>query len=101
MMSAFREMRSLKTRDVAARELLSKTLADRLNQSNKIITIAFEQIDSQLKLLGLEKTPDAVTQEASRRLLEVLQSSQPSVTGQSSQPNREVPKAESLTERAP
>lgn len=99
--SAFRESRWLKTRDVVARELLSKTLADQLDQSNKIITIALEQIDSQLKLLGLEKTPEAVTQEVSRRLLEVLQSSQPSLTGQSSQPKREVPKAESLPERAP
>ena len=92
--NAFREARWLKPQDVVARELLSKTLEDQLDTANKLITIALEQIDSQLKLLGLEKTPDAVTQEVSRRLLEALQSSQPSLTGQNSQPNREVPKSE-------
>ena len=57
---------------------LSKTLGDQMDNADKMITIALEQIDSQLKLLGLEKTPDALTQEVSRRLREVLQSSQPS-----------------------
>jgi len=90
----FREAPSLKPQDVVARELLSKTLGDALDKANKMISIALEQIDAQLKLLGLEKTPDAATQEVSRRLLEVLQSSQPSRTGQNSQPNRGVPKSE-------
>jgi hypothetical protein len=91
--NVFREAARLKPQDMVARELLSKTFGDELDKANKMITIALEQIDSQLKLLGLEKTPDAVTQEVSRKLLEVLQSSQPSLTGQNSQPNREVPKS--------
>ena len=70
--NAFREAQRLKLQDVAARELLSKTLGDQLDKSNSIIAIALEQIDSQLKLLGLEKTADAKTQEVSRRLREVL-----------------------------
>jgi hypothetical protein len=61
--NAFREARRLKPQDVVARELLSKTLGDQPDKANKIITIALEQIDSQLKLLGLEKTPDPVTHE--------------------------------------
>ncbi len=52
---------------VAERELLAKTLGDSLYKANKLITIALEQIDSQLKLLGLEKTPDAATPEVSRK----------------------------------
>lgn len=83
----------MKTKDVVVSEL-NKTLGDQLDKANKLITIALEQIDSQLKLVGLEKTPDAMTQEVSRRLREVLHSSQPSLTGQNSQPNREVPKSE-------
>ena len=90
----FRESRLLKLNSVGARELLNKGLAGEPDKANKMISIALEQIDSQLNLLCLKKTPDAVTQEVSRRLLEVLQSSQPSVTGDNSQPNREVPKAE-------
>jgi hypothetical protein len=69
---AFREARQFKPTDSAARELLSKTLGDQLDKANSMITIALEQIDSQLKLLGLEKTADAKTQEVSRRLREVL-----------------------------
>lgn len=94
--NALRDSRrlNLNLQDVVAREFLSKTLGDELDKANSMITIALEQIDSQLKLLGLEKTPDAVTQEVSRRLLEVLQSSQPSLAGHNSQPNREVPKSE-------
>ena len=92
--NVFREARRLKPQDVVARELLSKTFGDELDKATKMITIALEQIDSQLNLLGLQKTADAVTQEVSRRLLEVLQSSQLSLTGQNSQPNREVPKSE-------
>jgi hypothetical protein len=88
--NVLREARGLKPQ---VRELLSKTLGDELDNVSKLITIALEQIDSQLKLLGLEKTPDAVTQEVSRRLLEVLRSSQASLTDQNSQPNREVPKS--------
>jgi hypothetical protein len=92
--TVFREARLLRPLDVVARELLSKTLGDQLDNANKIITITLEQIDSQLKLLGLEKTPDAVTQEVSRRLLEVLRSSQPSPVGYDSRPNPETPKSE-------
>lgn len=92
--NAFREAPSLKPQDLVAHELLNKILGDELDKANKLITIALEQIDSQLKLLGLEKTPDAVTQEVSRRLLEILQSPRPSVTSQNSQPNREGPKSE-------
>jgi hypothetical protein len=93
---AFGEARRLRLRpqDVDARELMSKTVGDELDRANKLIMIALEQIDSQLKLLGLEKTPDALTQEVSRRLREVLQSAQLSPTGQNSDPNREVPKSE-------
>jgi hypothetical protein len=78
--NAFREARQLKLQDVVARELLSKTLGDQLDKATAIITIALEQIDSQLKRLGLEKTADAMTQEVSRRLLGVLGRSQGSVT---------------------
>jgi hypothetical protein len=91
--AVFREVR-LKPQDVVARELFNKTLGDQLDNANKIITIALEQIDSQLKLLGLEKTPDAVTQEVSRRLLEVLQNSPQSLAGHNSRPNPEMPKSE-------
>ena len=70
----------MKLQDVVARELLSKTLGDQLDKATTIITIALEQIDSQLKLLGLEKTADAMTQEVGRRLRAVLGSSQGSVT---------------------
>jgi hypothetical protein len=85
--NAFQEARMLKLQDAVARELMNKTLGDQLENANSIITIALEQIDSQLKRLGLEKTPDAVTQEVSRRLLEVLQSSKPSPKGQKDQSN--------------
>jgi hypothetical protein len=91
---AAREARELKPTDLVARELLSKTLGDQLDKANSMITIALEQIDSQLKRLGLEKTADAETQEVSRRLLEVLRSSQPSLTGENIQASREVPKSE-------
>jgi hypothetical protein len=73
----FREERQLKLPDGAARALLDKTLADELDKASNIITIALEQIDSQLNLLGLQKTPDAATQEVSRRLDEILRTSQP------------------------
>lgn len=91
---AIREAWRLERQHVVVRKQLSKMLGDELDKVDSIITITLEQIDSQLKLLGLEKTPDAMTQEVSRRLREVLQSSQPSLTGQNSQPNREVPKSE-------
>jgi hypothetical protein len=81
---ALRETRRLNLKDLVARELLSKALGDDLDKASSMITIALEQIDTQLKLLGLEKTPDAMTQEVSRRLLEVLQSSEPSLPGQNS-----------------
>jgi len=89
---AFGEVRRLRLRreDLAARELLNKTVGDELDKANKLITIALEQIDSQLKRLGLEKTHDALTQEIGRRLHEVLQSSPPSLTGQNSEPNRQL-----------
>lgn len=92
--NAFQQARWLKPQDVVARERLSKMLGDELDKANEMITIALEQIDSQLKLLGLKKTPDAVTQEVSRRLLEVLQGSPPSLSDENSQPNPEVPKSE-------
>ena len=79
---AVREARELKPIDLVARELLSKTLGDQLDKVSSMITIALEQIDSQLKRLGLEKTADAQTQEVSRKLLEVLGSSERSVTTQ-------------------
>jgi hypothetical protein len=78
--NAAREARQLKPTDSAAREVLGKALGDQLDKANSMITIALEQIDSQLKFLGLEKTADAATQEVSRRLLEVLGRSQRSVT---------------------
>ena len=71
--AAFREARRLSPSDAAARELLSKKFGDQMDNASSLITIALEQIDSQLKLLGLEKTKDAATQDVSRRLLEVLQ----------------------------
>jgi hypothetical protein len=51
--NAFREARGLQLQDVVARDLLSKTLGDQLDKANSMMTIALEQIDSQLKLLGL------------------------------------------------
>ena len=92
--NVLREARRLKPQDVVARARLSKMLGDELDKASKLITIAIEQIDSQLKLLGLEKTPDAATQEVSRRLLEILRSSQASLTDQNSQPNWKRPKSE-------
>jgi hypothetical protein len=75
-------MRKLSPSNAAARKLLSEQFGDQLDKANSMITIALEQIDSQLKLLGLEKKQDAVTQEVSRMLLEVLRGPQPSPTGQ-------------------
>ena len=71
--NVFRDPRWLKPQGVAEPELLN-ILGDQLDTASNIISIALEQIDSQLKLLGLKKTPDSVTQEVSRRLREVLQS---------------------------
>jgi hypothetical protein len=92
--NALREARRLNLQDVVMRKQLSKMLGDELDKLDSMITITLEQIDSQLKLLGIEKTPDAMTQEVSRRLLEVLHSSPASLTGQNTQQNREVPKSE-------
>jgi hypothetical protein len=72
--SAVQEARQLKATDPVTQERLSKMLADQLHEANNLITIALEQIDSQLKLLGLEKAADKATLEISRRLQEVLQS---------------------------
>jgi hypothetical protein len=71
--NVFRVRAGFKPEGVADPELL-KILGDQLERASNIISIALEQIDSQLKLLGLKKTPDSVTQEVSRRLREVLQS---------------------------
>jgi hypothetical protein len=90
MENAFRGAWQLKPTDSVTGELVNKALGDQLDKANSIITIAVEQIDSQLKLLGLEKTADAETQEVSRRLLEVLGRSQPSSTGQQRQANRKM-----------
>jgi len=90
--SAFREVRWLQLQDVVVRERLSKMLGDELDKATTIITIVLEQIDSQLRRLGLEKTADAKTEEVSRRLLEVLGNSERSVTRQNRQANREVAK---------
>jgi len=92
--NAFRNVQHLKPKDVGARELLSKMLGDQLDNANKMITITLEQIDSQLRLLGLEKAQDAETQEVSRRLREVLQSQYASLPVQNAQSNQEVPKSE-------
>jgi hypothetical protein len=92
--NAFREAHRLKLQDVAAHELRSKMLGDQLDKTNSLITIALEQLDLQLGLLGLKKVPDAGTQDVSRRLLEVLQSSHRSFRDQNSQPNREEPESE-------
>ncbi|HET6889824.1 MAG TPA: hypothetical protein VFH31_01875 [Pyrinomonadaceae bacterium] len=81
---------SLKPRKAVDRELLSKTLGDQLDNATKIITITLEQIDLQLKKLGLEKTEeDAVTQEVSRRLVEVLETHS-RVPDRPSRPNPEI-----------
>jgi hypothetical protein len=66
------KMLQLSPSDAATREILSKKFGDQMDNANNLITIALEQIDSQLKLLGLEKKKDVATQEVSRRLLEVL-----------------------------
>jgi len=69
--TAFGKMGKLKPQDVAP---VGKVLARQLDMAIRIIIIVPEQIDSQLNLLGLEKTPDAATQEISRRLHEILRS---------------------------
>lgn len=68
-----------------AREILSRALGDDMDRVCRLITLTLERIDSELKRLGLEKTPDAGTQEVSRRLREALQNLPP---------NRDVPKPE-------
>jgi len=85
---ALREGLLLKPSDGVARESLNKTLGDQLDNASELITIVLELIDSELKLLGLSKTPDLVTQEVSRKLLEILQSSHSSLTDQNLQPNQ-------------
>ena len=69
--TAFRKGRKLKPQDVAP---FGKVLARQLDKAINLMIIVLEQIDSQLDLLGLEKTPDAATQEISRRLHEILRS---------------------------
>jgi hypothetical protein len=56
-----------------------KILAHQFDSAISIITIVLEQMDSQLDLLGLEKTPDAATQEISRKLHEILRRPLPSI----------------------
>ena len=70
--TTFGRVRKLKPQDVAP---FGKVLARQLDMAISIIIIVLEQIDSQLNLLGHEKTPDAATQEISRRLHEILRSS--------------------------
>lgn len=86
--SAFRDARPLTIQGGVARQQLSKMLGDELDKATSIIAIAVEQIDLQLKLLRLEKTPDAATQKVSRRLRQVLQGSPSSLTDENLQPNR-------------
>jgi hypothetical protein len=78
--NAFQAGRSIETKDVVQREVLNTTLADTLETASGLIMIALDQIDSELKLLGLQRTPDSKTQEVSQRLREVLQSSHSSTT---------------------
>ena len=70
--NAFQVGQSIKTKDVVQRELLNTMLADTLETASGLIMIALDQIDSELKLLGLQKIPDSATAEVSRRLREVL-----------------------------
>jgi len=69
--TTFGRVRKLKPQDVAP---FGKVLARQLDMAISIIIIVLEQINSQLKLLALEKRPDAATQEISRRLHEILRS---------------------------
>jgi hypothetical protein len=66
---AFETLRRMKPEDGAA---FRKILATQLDKAIRLITLVLEQIDSQLNRLGLEKTPDAATQEISRRIHEIL-----------------------------
>jgi hypothetical protein len=81
-------------RQYAVSPKLAGLFGHQLDKASKLMTIALEQMDLQLRLLHLEKTPDAATQEVSRRLLEVVQGSEPPTTGQNSPLNREAPKSE-------
>src|SRR5207244_6424072 len=63
--TAFGKRGKLKRQDVAP---FGKVLARQLEMAISIIIIVLEQIDSQLNLLGHEKTPEAATQEISRGL---------------------------------
>jgi hypothetical protein len=92
--STFRDASKIATQDPAKRTELSNLLADELENADKMIAIVLEQMDSQLKLLGLEKTPDAATQEVSRRLLEALQRPPAGGQGPSPQPNRDPARPE-------
>jgi hypothetical protein len=78
--STFRDASKIATQDPAKRTELSNLLADELENADKMIAIVLEQMDSQLKLLGLEKTPDAATQEGGQ--------------GPSPQPNRDPARPE-------
>ena len=80
--TAFGQVRKLKPQDLAP---FGKVLAHELDMAISIIIIVLEQIDSQLKLLGLKKAADAATQEISRRLHEILRS--PLVEGKITTPS--------------
>jgi hypothetical protein len=88
--NVFHDSRWFKPQGVAEPEVL-KILGDQLERASNLISITLEQIDSQLKLLGLKKTPDSGTQEVSRRLREILQSSQSSMRERNLQPHRNEP----------
>ena len=51
----FRESRGIKPQDVAARDRLNMMLGEGLDKAIQLITIALEQMDAQLDLLGLKR----------------------------------------------
>src|SRR5207244_10186111 len=59
----------------------NKQLGDSMGKLRRIVTIALERLDVELGRLDLTKTPDADTQEVSRRLRDVLQNSPPDPPG--------------------
>jgi hypothetical protein len=91
--NVFRDARRLEPQYLAGPKL-AVLFGDQLDKASKLMMIALEQIDLQLRLLGLEKTPDAATEEVKRRLLEVVQSPGPSMADQNAPPSRETPKSE-------
>jgi hypothetical protein len=84
----FERTRNLNPQAAASREKLCKILSGQHGAAEKLMGIALEQIDLQLRSLRLERAPDVLAQQVGRRLTEAVVSAQlplaPEVSSESS-----------------